>query len=91
MRAAQALDLWTVCHARTREQAQRAAASGVDMVYLVYGWNTGGQRGIASALTLPQAAMLAREVTKVVQRENPQTFLVGVNTTACSIPTIHSR
>jgi predicted TIM-barrel enzyme/DNA-binding NtrC family response regulator len=76
LRTAQALDLWTVCHVRTREQARRAAAAGVDMVCFAYGWTAGGQRGMASSLTLREAAMLAREVAKVVQHENPHAFLV---------------
>ena len=76
LRAARELDLWTVCHARTRDEARRAAAAGVDMIYLVYGWNAGGPRGIASVLTLREAAMLAREVANVVRRENRQTLLV---------------
>ena len=76
LRGAQALDLWTVCHVRTREQARQAAAMGVDMVCFVYGWSTGGRRGMASAVTLREAVLVAREVAKVVQRENPATLLV---------------
>jgi predicted TIM-barrel enzyme/DNA-binding NtrC family response regulator len=76
LKSAQALDLWTVCHVRTREQAQRAAAAGVDMVCFIYGWNAGGRRGMASAITLREAALLAREVAKVVHHENRETFLV---------------
>lgn len=74
--AARRLDLWTACHVKTREQAQQAAASGVDMVCFAYGWNTGGPHGMPSVLTLHEAAMLAREVAKVVQQENPQTLVV---------------
>jgi predicted TIM-barrel enzyme/DNA-binding NtrC family response regulator len=73
---AQRHGLWSVAHVRTREQARMAAAGGVDMVCLVFGWNSGGRRGMASPVTLQEAALVAREVGKAVQRENPDAFLV---------------
>ena len=78
--AAQALDLWTVCWVRTREQAQQATAAGVDMVCFDFGWTTGGWHGMANVgtLTLKEAVMVTREVANAVQRENSETFLVVV-------------
>lgn len=78
LRAARALDLWTVCWVRTKEQARQAAASGTDMVCFDFGWTAGGWHGTASALTLKEAALSAREFAATVRRENPRAFPVVV-------------
>ncbi|MBL8269200.1 phosphoenolpyruvate hydrolase family protein [Steroidobacter sp.] len=74
--AARLLDLWSVAHVRTRAQARQAATAGCDMICFDIGWTSGGRRGPRSNVTLSEAAMLMREIAKVVQRENPQTLLL---------------
>ena len=76
LRACQSLDLWTVCHVRTREQVRRAVEAGVDMVCFVYGWTAGARLNIESGLTLEEASLIAREVAKVVKTGKSETFFV---------------
>lgn len=74
--AAQRLDMWSIAHVRTRAQARQAAAAGCDMICFDFGWTSGGRRGPQNDVTLSEAALLMREVSKVVQQEHPEALLV---------------
>lgn len=76
LRAAAALDLWTVAHVRTCAQAEAAALAGCDMICFDLGWNTGGRHGVTTAVTLSEAAFLLREASRVVGRVNRHALLL---------------
>ena len=41
-----------------------------------FGWNAGGVQGLASELSIEEAAAQSRELSRVVARENPDSFFV---------------
>ncbi len=74
--AAHARDLSTLAHVRTGEQARAAAALGVDIICFNFGWNAGGAKGLASEISVEEAAAHSREISRIVTRENPEAFFV---------------
>ena len=74
--AAHARGLSTLAYVRTSEQARAAAALGVDIVCFNFGWNAGGVKGLASEISVEEAAAQSREMSRIVAHENPDTFFV---------------
>lgn len=96
--AAHARGLSTLAHVLTAEQARSAAAQGVDIICFNFGWNAGGDKGLASTLSVEEAASHARALSRVVARENPRAFFVLEGgpiedpqqlTTVCRVARIH--
>lgn len=73
--AAHARGLSSVAYVRTGEQARAAAALGVDIVCVDFGWNAGGAKGPVSEISIEEAAARTREMSRIVARENPDTFV----------------
>lgn len=74
--AAHARGLSTLAHVRTGEQARASAALGVDIICFNFGWNAGGAKGLASELSVEEAAAHSREISRIVTRENPEALFV---------------
>ena len=74
--AAHARGLSTLAYVRTSEQARAAAALGIDIVCFNFGWNAGGVKGLASEISVEEAAAQSRAIARVVARENPDAFFV---------------
>ena len=74
--AAHARGLSTLAYVRTAEQARAAAAAGIDTVCFNFGWNAGGVKGLASEISIEEAAAQSREMARVVAKENPDSFFV---------------
>ncbi len=68
--------LSTLAYVRTGEQARAAAACGVDIVCFNFGWNAGGVQGLVSEIGIEEAAVQSREISRIVARENPDSFFV---------------
>ena len=74
--AAHARGLSTLAYVRTGEQARAAAALGIDIICFNFGWNAGGIKGLVSEISVEEAAARSREISRIVARENPDTFFV---------------
>ncbi|MFA7439105.1 phosphoenolpyruvate hydrolase family protein [Castellaniella sp.] len=66
--------LATLAYVRTREQAQAAAAQGVDLICYNFGWNAGGNKGPISDISMEEAAAHSRDMGRTIRRENPDAF-----------------
>lgn len=73
--AAQHREMFSIANVKTREQARQAAAIGIDMICLTFGW-TVTRTQMKESVTLQEATLLAQSVAKVVRRENRDCFLV---------------
>ena len=76
LRAASARGLATLAYVHTRDEAQRAAACGVDIVNIDLGWNTGGALGVSTRLRLGEAADIAGRLARAVRRVAPAALCV---------------
>ena len=76
LRAAKQRGIQTMAHLKTKHQARAAARAGVDMVCYNFGWNAGGELGFESRMNLQEATWHAREVSRVVKRNRPQTLFL---------------
>ena len=74
--AAHQRGLSSLAYVRTADQARAAAVQGVDIVCFNFGWNAGGVQGLPSELSIEEAAAQSRELSRVVARENPDSFFV---------------
>jgi predicted TIM-barrel enzyme/DNA-binding NtrC family response regulator len=76
LRAAKQRGFQTMAHLKTKHQARAAVRAGVDMVCYNFGWNAGGELGFESRINLQEATWHAREVSRVVKRNRPQTLFL---------------
>ncbi len=76
LRVAKQRGFQTMAHLKTKRQAREAARAGVDMVCYNFGWNAGGELGFESRINLQEATWHAREVSRVVKRNRPQTLFL---------------
>lgn len=67
LRQARAAGLLTLAYVSTVDEARMAAAAGVDIVNIEFGWNVGGTVGVDSALELQDAAAEAAELISAVR------------------------
>lgn len=74
--AAHARGLSSLAYVYTTDQARAAAALGVDIVCINFGWNAGGVKGLPSEISVEEAAAHSREMSRIVVRENPDAFFV---------------
>ena len=73
LRIANRRGLMTLGYVHTVAEAQRMAASGVDLINLDFGWNTGGILGVDSSLNLDDAAGAATLLVNAVHAIAPRT------------------
>jgi len=73
LQAARARGLSTLAYVRTLEEARRAAAAGVEIVNMDFGWNMGGLVGVNSSVDLDEAATQAHHFVKVVRAISART------------------
>ncbi|HYF55652.1 MAG TPA: phosphoenolpyruvate hydrolase family protein [Salinarimonas sp.] len=74
LRTAKAAGLASLGYAKTREEVARLVEAGVDMICLNFGWNAGGDLGIAGGLALDEAADRARRLFQFVRNAAPHTL-----------------
>lgn len=72
--AARARGLATLAYVHRLEEAELAAAAGVDIVNIDLGWNTGGVLGVDSRLKLGEAADVASSLAGAIRRAAPGTL-----------------
>jgi len=78
LRAVQDLGLTSMFYCATRSEARLAADVGLDLICLDLGWNVGGAMGHRPRGTVEEAAVLVREVGRLIKRINPSTrFLLA--------------
>jgi predicted TIM-barrel enzyme len=68
--------LEAIAHVTTAEQAEEAARIGADAICLNYGWNTGGDTGARSQISLSEASVIAAEVRRRIRKINCEACLL---------------
>ncbi|MEE9375304.1 MAG: phosphoenolpyruvate hydrolase family protein [Rhizobiaceae bacterium] len=76
LRAAGNAGLFTAVIVSTPDQAEQAAASGVDLIDFNFGWNVGGSLGHQSDLTLKEIAGVAKAVVTRIKRHSQDAYLL---------------
>lgn len=68
--------LKTLAYTHTIGEARRAAASGVDIVNIDFGWNMGGVMGVETSQRIEEVALLAEASARAVRAIAPATRCV---------------
>lgn len=58
------------------QQASAAAAAGIEIICPNFGWNTGGAKGISSALPLEEVSFIMHSLSKAVFKQNANAILL---------------
>ena len=73
LRAVQAAGHKALFYCANRTQARLAADAGIELICLNLGWNTGGNLGHRSSMTIEEVGSIAREIRRLIRRINPKT------------------
>jgi predicted TIM-barrel enzyme/DNA-binding NtrC family response regulator len=76
LRQARARGLATLAYVHTSAEARQMAATGVDIVNIDLGWNTGGTLGVATRMPIAEAADIAGRMVRAVRTAAPDTLCV---------------
>jgi len=68
---AQIIGLKSLCYCGSKNQAELAATHKIEYILYNYGWNAGGTLGHQKRSSLEEAGSIAREVSLVVKKINP--------------------
>jgi len=76
LKTACAMGMTAIAYVSNEQQASQAAAAGIEIICVNFGWNTGGNKGISSVLSLAEVSLILHRLSKAVFAQNRNVILL---------------